>query len=234
MKSPFAIFREHQKVLMVVLTGLAMFSFMVMGSFTGDTSNATLPLLCGVAGMALFGFIGWRRGEPVTFGAVGIALGVVIGVVLMRHAGSGPKPPIQTDAGDLSRQELNTLITRRNTANQFIRQAIIKADIPPYMQNNAMYAQVLEQQISQQMFGFGRDRDDISDDVVTGFLLDKEADEMGISLSEQAVSDYINRVTNKKLTPQDFNSVLKALHVSESEVFEAIRGELRANWRCKC
>ena len=64
--------------------------------------------------------------------------------------------------------------------------------------------------------------------MVLGYLLDKEADEMGIVVSEQAVSDYINRVTNKKLTPKDFASVLKTLHLSESEVFESIRGELRA------
>ncbi|HUE15514.1 MAG TPA: hypothetical protein VMR25_15215 [Planctomycetaceae bacterium] len=226
MKSPFAIFRKHQKVLMVVLTGLAMFSFVVMGSFTGDTSNATLPLLCGVAGMAIFGFFGWRRGEAVTFGAVGIAVGVVAGVFLMLHAGTGPKPPIETDAGNLSHTELNNLMARRNNANQFIRLAFEK--VVPYRDNNPMFAQMLEQEISQRMFGFGRERNDVSEDVLLGYLLDKEADEMGIVVSEQAVSDYINRVTNKKLTAKDFASVLKQLHLSESEVFESIRGELRA------
>ena len=228
MKSPFAIFRKHQKMLMVVLTGLAMFSFMVMGSFTGDTSNATLPILCGVVGMAIFGFFGWRRGEPVTFGGLGIVLGIIVGVYLTLHGGSGPKPPIETDAGNLSHNELNNLISRRNTANQFIKLAIEKADITPAMQNNPMFAQMLEQQIRRSLFGFGREQDDLSGDVVLGYLLDKEADEMGIVVSEHAVSDYINRVTNKKLTSTDFNSVIKSMRLSESEVFDAIRGELKA------
>ena len=228
MKSPFAIFRKHQKMLMVVLTGLAMFSFMVMGSFTGDTSNATLPILCGVVGMAIFGIFGWRRGEPVTFGGLGIVLGIIVGVYLTLHGGSGPKPPIETDAGNLSHNELNNLISRRNTANQFIKLAIEKADITPAMQNNPMFAQMLEQQIRRSLFGFGREQDDLSGDVVLGYLLDKEADEMGIVVSEHTVSDYINRVTNKKLTSTDFNSVIKSMRLSESEVFDAIRGELKA------
>lgn len=228
MKSPFAIFRKHQKVLMVVLTGLAMFAFVIMDSFRADSSAATLPIMGGVIGMGLFGFIGWRRGEAVTFGGAGLAIGVVVGVFIMLHGGSGPKPPIETDAGNLTRQELSNLISRRNTANEFIRLAIEKADVPSYIQNNPMYAQVIEQQISRHLFGFGRDRDDINEDVLTGYLLDKEADEMGIVVSEQAVSDYINRVTNKKLSDADFAAVLKRTRRSESEVFDAIRGELKA------
>ncbi len=226
MKSPFAIFRKHQKVLMVVLTGLAMFAFVVMDSVRADSSGATLPILCGVAGMAIFGFFGWRRGEAVTFGAVGIAVGVVVGVFLMLHSGSGPKAPVETDAGNLTHTDLNNLVTRRNNANQFIRLAFEK--VVPYRENNPMFAQMLEQEINQRMFGFGRERDDVTEDVLLGYLLDKEADEMGIVVSEQTVSDYINRVTNKKLTPKDFASVLKTLHLSESEVFESVRGELRA------
>jgi hypothetical protein len=214
---------------MVSLTGLAMFAFVISDSFRADSSSATLPILCGVAGMALLGYIGWRRGEAITFGAVGIVLGVVVGVFLMLHAGSsGPKPPIETDAGNLSHNELNSLISRRNTANQFIKLAIEKADITPAMANNPMFAQILEQQIRRSLFGFGREQEDLSGDIVLGYLLDKEADEMGIVVSEHAVSDYINRVTNKKLTSTDFNSVLKSMRLSESEVFDAIRGELKA------
>ena len=106
MKSPFAIFRKHQKVLMVVLTGLAMFAFVVMDSVRADSSGATLPILCGVAGMAIFGFFGWRRGEAVTFGAVGIAVGVVVGVFLMLHRQFRPEGPRQTDAGNITHTEL--------------------------------------------------------------------------------------------------------------------------------
>lgn len=229
MKSPFAIFRKYQKTLMVVLTGLAMFSFTVMESVRSDSTTATVPILCGVIGMAILGYIGWRRGEAVTFGAVGIAIGVVVGVFIILHSGStGPKPPIETDAGNLSHQELQGLIQRRHLANSFVQAAIVKAESIPSMANNPYYEQMLQQQIQRHEFGFGHDRDNPTEDVLIGFLLDKEADEMGITVSEDAVSDYIERITNKKLTQKDFNSILKQERVSESEVFDAIRGELKA------
>ncbi len=228
MKSPFAIFRKHQKVLMVVLTGLAMLAFIVTDSLKAD-SAATLPILFGVVGMGILGYIGWRRGEAVTFGAAGLAIGVVIGVFVMLHMGSsGPKPPIETDAGNLTRNELQNLVTRRHVANGFVSAAIVKAESIPSMENNSFYEQMLQQQVARQQFGFGHERDNMTEDVLLGFLLDKEADEMGISVSEEAVSDYINRITNKKLTPNDFTSILKQQHVTESEVFDAIRGELKA------
>jgi SurA N-terminal domain len=228
MKSPFAIFRKHQKVLMVVLTGLAMLAFIVTDSLRAD-SAATLPILCGVVGMAVLGYIGWRRGEAVTFGAAGLALGVVVGVFLMLHMGSsGPKPPIETDAGNLTHNELQSLVQRRHVANGFVSAAIVKAESIPSMENNSFYEQMLQQQIARQQFGFGHERDNMTEDVLLGFLLDKEADEMGINVSEEAVSDYINRITNKKLSPKDFNGILKQQHVTESEVFDAIRGELKA------
>jgi len=144
----------------------------------------------------------------------------------MLHPNTGPKAPIETDAGNLTRTELNNLVTRRNNANNFVRLAFEK--VSPRMDNNPMLSQWWEQQLSQKLFGFGRGRDDVTEDVLLGYLLDKEADEIGIVVSEQAVSDYINRTTNKKLTPKEFADVLKALHLSEAEVFEAIRGEMRA------
>ena len=78
-----------------------------------------------------------------------------------------------------------------------------------------MFAQLWEQQLSEKMFGFGRQ--DIREDVILGFLFDKEADELGISVSEAAVSDYINRMTSGKLTQTDFAEILKTLRLSQSE-----------------
>jgi len=227
MKSPFALFRKHQKVLMAVMTGLAMISFVVMDSVRMDTRGISIPILLGVAGMGLFGYFGWRRQETLTYGAVGTALGIIIGVFIMFNLSSGPKPPVETQLGNISHDELRELMDRRRIANNFIRLAYEKVD-PPRADNPFM-AQFWEQQVSQRMFGFfGRDREDVADDVILGFLLDKEADDLGIVVSDSTVSDYINRMTNGKLTPSAFNATLKVLNVKESQVFNAIRGELRA------
>ena len=60
MKSPFAIFRKHQKVLMVGLTGLAMVAFVMLDSVGTDRSDLFLPVICALIGMGLLGWLGWQ------------------------------------------------------------------------------------------------------------------------------------------------------------------------------
>jgi hypothetical protein len=227
MRSPFAIFRKHQRVAMVILTALSMFAFVVMDQLRAE-SPMTLPILAAAVGMMLFGYFGYQRGEPVTWGVAGGALGVAIALVAMRFGPSGPKPPVQTAMGDISREELNNLVTRRNNANNFLQQAYEKVSPPPRGENEFLL-NYYEQQLRNVLFGFGLDRQgDISDDVVMGFLLDKEADDLGLSVSDGAVSDYINHVTGNKLSPKEYANILKSVHLTEGQLFDAVRAELRA------
>ncbi len=225
MQSPFAIFRKHQKVAMVILTGLSMFAFVVMDQLRAE-SPMTVPILAAAVGMMVFGFYGWRRGEPVTWGVAGTALGIAIAVVAMRFA-PGPKPPVQTAMGDISHENLNNLMTRRNNANNFLRTAFEK--ISPPRSNNPMYLNYYEQQLRSIMFDFGLGQgDDPTNDVIMGFLLDKEADDMGLSVSDGTISDYINKVTDNKLSHTEYTEILKSLRLTDQQLYDAIRGELRA------
>ncbi len=226
MKSPFAIFRKHQKLAMVILTGLSMFAFVVMDQLRAE-SPMTVPILAAAVGMMLFGYFGYRRGEPVTWGVAGTALGIAIAVVAMRFAPSGPRPPVQTAMGDISHDELHKLVERRNSANNFLRLAFEKASPP--RSNNPMFLNYYEQQLQGIMFNFGLGQgDDVSQDVIMGYLLDKEADDMGLSVSDEAVSDYINKVTDKKLTPSEYTEILKTLRLTDGQLYDAMRAELRA------
>ncbi len=225
MKSPFAIFRKHQKEAMVVLTALSMFAFVVMEQLRAG-SPWVMPVLAAAVGMMVFGFLGYRRGEPVTWGLGGTALGVAIAVVAMRLA-PGPKPAVTTAMGDISHEELNTLITRRNNANNFLRMAFEKIN-PPRSQN-PMYLNYYEQQLRSIMFDFGMGQgNDPTNDVVMGYLLDKEADDMGLSVSDGTISDYINKVTDNKLKPSEYTDILRTLRLSDQQVYDALRTELRA------
>jgi hypothetical protein len=211
---------------MVILTGLSMFAFVVMDQLRAE-SPMTVPILAAAAGMLLFGFLGYRRGEPVTWGVAGTALGVALAVVAMRFAPSGPKPPVQTALGDISHEELNKLMMRRNNANNFLRMAFEKVNPP--RSNNPMFLQYYEQQLRGVLFDFGMNRgDDMSDDVVMGFLLDKEADDMGLSVSDGTVTDYIHKVTDNKLSQTEYSEILKTLRLSDGQLYDAIRAELRA------
>jgi SurA N-terminal domain len=226
MRSPFAIFRKHQRMAMAILTGLSMFAFVVMEQLKGD-SPLTLPILAAAAGMVLFGIWGYRRGEPMTWAFAGGALGVAIAVVAMRFAPAGPKPPVQTAMGDISHEELQKLMERRHVANNFLQQAFTK--VSPPLSNNPMFMQYYEQQLRGILFNFGMGNgDDVADDVIMGFLLDKEADDLGVSVSDGTVSDYINKVTNNKLSGAEYTEILKSLRLTDGQVYDAIRAELRA------
>jgi hypothetical protein len=172
----------------------------------------------------LLAILGQRSGEAVKYGVVGAVLGAAIGLVIPR--GAGPRPIVETNSGNLSQMELQSLLARRQMANRFLTVAFEK--VSPPMNNNPTLMQWWEQQLSARLFGFGRGREDASDDVIVGFLLGKEADDLGIVVSDEAINDYINRITEKRLKPGDYGAILKSLHVSESQVFDAIRGELRA------
>jgi hypothetical protein len=211
---------------MVILTGLSMFAFVVMDQLRAE-SPMTVPILAAAAGMLLFGFLGYRRGEPVTWGVAGTALGVALAVVAMRFAPSGPKPPVQTALGDISHEELNKLMMRRNNANNFLRMAFEKVNPP--RSNNPMFLQYYEQQLRGVLFDFGMNRgDDLSDDVIMGFLLDKEADDLGLSVSDGTVTDYIHKVTENKLSQSEYSDILKTLRLTDGQLYDAIRAELRA------
>jgi hypothetical protein len=211
---------------MVILTGLSMFAFVVMDQLRAE-SPMTLPILAAAAGMLLFGFLGYRRGEPVTWGIAGTALGVALAVVAMRFAPSGPKPPVQTALGDISHDELNKLMMRRNNANNFLRMAFEKVNPP--RSNNPMFLNYYEQQLRGVLFDFGMNRgDDLSDDVIMGFLLDKEADDMGLTVSDGTVTDYIHKVTENKLSQSEYSDILKSLRLTDGQLYDAIRAELRA------
>src|SRR5579872_1511869 len=224
MRSPFAIFRKHQKILMVLLTGMALFAFVVLDNLRSDRSEGFIPILCSIVGAGAFALFARKSGDTIKYGVIGAVAGAAIGFFIPK--GNGPKPAVQTDAGNLNQVELHNLVVRRQNANNFLRFAFEK--VSPPMNNNPMLQQWWMQQLNSRLFGFGRDQQDLTDDVVLGFLLDKEADDLGIVVSDGAVSDYINRMTNKRLKASDFTEILKRLHLGESQLFDAIRGELRA------
>ena len=208
MKSPFAIFRKNARVLTVVLTGLAMFAFVVMDQLR---SNPQLfPIL--MAGL-LLGTAFWILGRPSGHGnEYGIG-GLLLGVVLMAYvvpAFTGDGAAVELTIGSLSEQEVNEHLRRRQLANQFVAQARSET----------------EQQPSQPPFNFGADG---KDSAAMSMILRHEADEMGIGLSDEAVNDFIMQVTDSKLSQKQFKEIRQKMRLSETELYDILRENLRAN-----
>ena len=112
MSSPFSIFRKHQKILLVVLIGLAMLSFVIFGTISqaSDVQNMPPMLMVAIAA-SLVAAVAWVVGIPKQksgeYGSIGLIAGAALGAVLVF---SGRKAPaVTTTEFSLSRQELNEL-----------------------------------------------------------------------------------------------------------------------------
>jgi hypothetical protein len=216
MKSPFAFFRKHARVLTVILTGLAMFAFVIMDQIRNTPE--LFPVTMGVLGGGLLLWVlGRRSGHAIEFAVVGAILGGVVSYNSI--SGLGPGAVVETSEGRISQRELNNLVNRRQLANRFIADA--------YYRSNS------DQQFARRppQFGFGDTTtpEGLEEDVVLGYLLRHEAALMGVSISDETVNDYINQATNNKLSSKVFHEILTDTGLGRSKLFDVIRDQLTAS-----
>ena len=217
MRSPFAIFRKHARVLTVVLTGLAMLAFIVLGSI----DQRQFPVVMGIIiGTSLFWYFGARAGRPKEYAVAGAILGGILSYVVMDRV-TQRNPAVVTSIGSLSQQQLSSLIQKRQVANRFLTEAYYRSNdqqsfMPP------------------PRFGFRTPSNraptskELEEDVVLGYLLQHEADQLDIVVSDDAVNEFINRLTNDKLSRAAFNDVRGQMRMSRSQLFDVLRDELKA------
>ncbi|MCA8999981.1 MAG: hypothetical protein KDA80_23495 [Planctomycetaceae bacterium] len=222
MSSPFAIFRKHQRVLMVVVTGFAMISFVLLGAVQDPRQMPTTLVILFLAAMA--GGIAWmaglRSGKASEYGLTGVLIGAILGLGVAfstREAAA-----VQMDGGNLSVAEVSDLRRQRYLANQFIQAAVSRS---AGQTNNPFLTY-----FAMQQFGFGFSSQDsiTTTDVVFGEALRREADEMGLTIPEDVAWSYIKEATGERLTAEQFTEIRKQLQVSEAELIDALREEIKA------
>jgi hypothetical protein len=252
MSSPFTIFRRHQRVLMVVITGLAMISFVLLGAVQDPRELPTPLIVLFLA--SLVGGIAWlaglSSGKASEWGLTGALVGAIIGVVgafYNREASA-----VLLDNGNISVNEAMEIRRQRDVVNRFTQLA--------FQETFGIPLQLMPPQVqANYVFGF-TDRADIPiQDVAITELLRREADRIGIVISDKVVDDFIKQVTSKagltavfdqvrplmspeqqaqatqilglikdkKLSAKAFTNIRQALRVSETGLINAIRNELK-------
>lgn len=197
--------RRNQRQWMVVITIMSIFAFLVddvrgANRLSGSSTALFFAVLC-AAGMSI---IGYPRGHTVIYGVFGFAIGGAAALVGTTYA--GPKAPVQTSFGSLTDQKLLKLRQNREKVTQFLMTLGTKSGNP-----------------RPPIFGQG----DTRTPAMTRFsVLRHEADRMGVSVSDEAVTAFLQDVTNKKLVEKTYLASLKEVGISESELFDLIRAEL--------
>lgn len=224
MASPFAVFRKHQKIMLVVLVGLSMLSFVIFDAVqnVGDIGSMP-PTLVVLAFAALIGAVAWVFGinnaKSSEYGSIGLIAGLAIGLLFVLRTRQSDS--VTTGGLDLSRNQMIGLMNTRTTANRFVMQAVDKTAADPNSQEASFRARMSQ-------FGFGFPEDRMEEDVILGELLRREADKIGLQLPDSAVLDYIKQLTNDRMTAEDFREIRQELGVSESELIASLKDELRA------
>jgi hypothetical protein len=183
---------------------------------TQDVNHfVTLGVLLGGAVMA---FLGISRGRWFQYGLAGAIAGGLLAWIIPGFFGA-PGEFYQTSTlGAFDEERIRELHLRKTIANSFLEKAFAKA------------------------FGAGTERfaprfdpyyPTVEDDAIFSELLRAEAEELGIVVTDQMVSGYINSNTGDKLSEKDFIDIRNELsiagrRISEAEIIEAFRSEIAA------
>ena len=239
MSTPFEFFRRHQKVALAAITGTAVLSFVV---FDASNSNHLSPTGLAILVTGCLAIVGWiwgagegKSGENAIFGGV---LGIALSLAFM-FVGR-PQPAVSAITGNLSRADLQNLGRDRGMANRMVNLVFYEGNplAKALAGQSAPWAQqYIQGSLSQYLFGFGVQ--DQSEDVLLTELFNREADELGIQITDDAVMTYLKEVVGKDkkgeegLTQEVYRDALKNTIAgfpgsSEPTIFEAIRHEMRA------
>tara|TARA_R110002072_G_scaffold238769_3_gene396449 strand:- start:82484 stop:85231 length:2748 start_codon:yes stop_codon:yes gene_type:complete len=216
MASPFSVFRRNQKILTVVLTCLAMFAFIILDSVSKMDSSAIMPIIFGLIGAALAWLWGSQNERGISYStiAIGGVLGAAAGAVIISQ--SANQGGITTAHGRLSISDLNEMKQNRDMANQFVLSVFRsrKEEVHPMVANYYL---------NQYQFG-----DTSGRAVVARMLLEREADELGIEISDEFVTNYIKTISDNSMTRETLTKIRGQLRLGEAELYDLLRSELRA------
>ncbi len=216
MSSPFAVFRRNQKVMTVVLTCLAMFAFIILDSVSKMETSAIMPIIFGLIGASLAWMWGSQNERGISYSTIAIAavLGGIAGAMLVSQTGN--QGGVTTAYGRLTNRDLLEMKQKRDIANQFVVSAFRerKGEVHPMMANYYL---------NQYQFG-----DTSSRSVVKRMLLEREADELGIEISDEFITNYIKTVSENSMTREALTKIRSQLGLGESELYDTLRSELRA------
>lgn len=212
MASPLELFRKKQKVLMVPLTILAMFAFIVMDQLNPEQIPPILGML--VFG-PLFWYLGRDRGKGTQFAVLGTIIGFFLGYMYIPQRGAATV--VTTTAGNIDQMEFNELVKNRQMANQFVSRT--------YYDSLTEEERVRAQPPRGALFGFGRDTED---DIILEYLFRKEADKMNLVVSDDTVTQYISRYTNNKLSKAAFQKACQNMRLTEGQIYDILRDQIQA------
>ena len=234
MSTPFELLRQHKKVLLAAVTGISVLAFIITDTTSGnsgDMSPTTVAALV-IGSLAVVGWV-WgagsgKSGENAIFGGV---LGLAITLVFMFMG--RPPAAISAATGNVSQDDLDALGRQRSLANQMISRVYYSNSM------NQMIQRIQPQRSRPPLFGFNVQNQ--NDDLLITELFNREADDLGIQITDDAVMTFLKQAAHSEFDSSDKELLTQELFtdaiqqtsastpgVKEDTIIEAIRREMRA------
>lgn len=200
---------------MAAIVMLSMFAFIVLPAIQDPSNMPTGLIVIFVAG--IFACIAWVIGIGQKKGTEYSLIGALLGAALALGGTmlSGPPAAVKADTGDIDRQQFGFLQREREAANAIVGQAY-------YLARQKEQNQFLPQ---PQFFQY---HPDPTKDIVVGELLRREADEMGLTVTDDSVNDYLAAITQNKLTRDDLKTIRNQMGLSETDLYNILRAQLKS------
>ncbi|MBL9125496.1 MAG: hypothetical protein JNG90_17795, partial [Planctomycetaceae bacterium] len=149
---------------------------------------------------------------------------------LMDRQQRGDPVVFTTRKGEVRERELYGMIEARRLAHRFLYESITLAV------RNLMQQRELQSIPPQQIFeillsGLANDgielrREIDEESFVRTLIIARKAEEVGISVSDEAINEFLRDRTLKKVTPEQFRQIISDMKISQRTLFDAIRLEL--------
>jgi hypothetical protein len=153
----------------------------------------------------------------LAFLALGAMIAFGVGDVITKMTGpsyrQNAETVVSTSAGKLNERDMLRLRSNRRLANEFIFRAF-QATLP-----NLKNARIG----APRAFG-----SDAPQEVLYAWILRQEADRLGIRVDDEHISQFLDQTFGRNLSTTGFNDALKALRVSQYDMYAILRDELLA------
>jgi hypothetical protein len=167
--------------------------------------------------------------------AVVAMLGFVVADPLMKFFSGGQQTrsvAVRTSFGDISEQQLYHMVENRAVLNRFLENLAgsVAQNLATSRQIQAPPQQV-QFFILRQMEDQGAYGQQFVDEraVVRTMLLARRAEDMGMTVSNDAIFDFLRRMTFNAITPDQVRQVIASMKLRQRQVFDQLRTVLLAS-----
>ncbi len=154
-----------------------------------------------------------------TLGLLAMIAFVFLPMILKGLGEGGPsKDPVvvKSNYGDLTERQLQNMQYRRRVVIQFLQRAVEAADFD----RETTYRRKMG---IEQFFGNASE-----ESTVNLWLLVQRAKQLGMTISDDAVTDFIKSTVDDKVTNEQYAHLYKSMKISEDDIFNTLQGELLA------